>query len=320
MDVAVNFLREHLWQEIRIHYIINKGGEAPNVVPSLAQSQWFIRAPERGMVNETTAKVDRCAEAAALATGCTYHIELVSALHNKIPNKAGALLAYENLKLIGVPTFTEKDQADAKSLGFPTGLSTELKPAPDKPSQSYGSSDEGDVSWNAPFINFSMANYAQGTAGHSVELAKQANLPAAFKAVVQAVKVMSATAVDLLMKPDELKKIKDEFAETMKTRNYDPGSQVMLGLKYFPEPPGVTAATPDSVTFVPADMATTGWVAGTIVNVYNGTEKIGTATVTGNEKELKVKTTKSFKSGDILTIKYQNKNGPEILYGYVKKF
>ena len=66
-------------------------------------------------------------------------------------------------------------------MGFEKGLSKEITPLSDTLERSYGSSDEGDVSWNAPLINFSMANYAIGTDGHSIELTKQANMPAAYK-------------------------------------------------------------------------------------------------------------------------------------------
>ena len=335
MDVAVNFLREHVPSDVRIHYIIRQGGEAANVVPSLVKTEYFIRAPERALVDEVGTKVDNCARAGALAAGCTVDIELVSALHNKIPNRAGTLLAWENLKLAGAAPFDAKDQEAAKALGFTKGLSTELTAPPEEPSLSHGSSDEGDVSWNAPLLNFSLANYAQGTAGHSLELAKQANMPAAYKGVVQNVKVMAFTALDLLTKPDELKKVKDEFAATMKDRKYDPGSKVMLDLKHFPEPPGVTATAPDTVAFQ-ASETVFDEVAGTVVNVYanqptgqitgqatsqvTGETKIGSLTLNGREKSYTIKTQVQFKPGDILVIKYQQKGKPEILYGYVKKF
>lgn len=319
MNVAVNYLREHVPMEVRMHYNITKGGEAPNIVPAVAQSQWFIRAPEKGIVDEVTAKVDNAARGAAMAAGCTVDIELVSALHNIIPNKAAVDLAWKNLQLVGAPRFDDNDQKAAKALGFEKGLSTELEAPPAEPSKSYGSSDEGDVSWNAPLVSIATANNAIGTAGHSIEDTKQNNMDAAYKAALQNIKVTACTVVDLLTKPEELKKIKDEFDETMKDKKYNPGDKVMLDFINFPEPPGVKAIAPNKIS-LKANETIFDEEIDTVINVYIGDKNIGSLTLKDLKDEYTIDTTTEFKAGDILSIKYKNKDKAEVIYGYMKEF
>lgn len=270
-------------------------------------------------MNEVTEKVDNAARGAAMAAGCTVDIELVSALHNIIPNKAAVDLAWKNMQLVGAPTFDDNDQKAAKALGFEKGLSIKLETPPDEPSKSYGSSDEGDVSWNAPLVSVATANSAIGTAGHSVEDTKQNNMDAAYKAVLQNIRITSCTAVDILTKPEELKKIKDEFAETMKDKEYKPGNKVMLDLINFPEPPGVKTEAPNKLIFKTADTVFDE-AKEAVINVYKEKEKIGSITLKDTKDEYTIITTSEFKTGDILTVKYQLKGQPEIVYGYVKKF
>jgi len=319
MNVAVNYLREHVPMEVRMHYIISIGGEAPNVVPAIAQSKWFIRAPQRETVDDVVIKVDNAARGSALAAGCTVDIDLVSALHNKIPIRSAVDLAWKNYQLVGAPDFTAEDQESIKFLGLKENIRTELEAPPENPSQSYGSSDEGDVSWNAPLVSVQAANYAADTAGHSIELDKQANMDIAYKAHMQLIKVTACTAVDLLTKPEELKKIKDDFAETMKGKEYKPGDKVMLDLKYFPEPPGVRAELPNKLSFKTTETIFDE-AKDTIVNVYNGDALIGIVTLSDPKEEYSITTKTGFKAEDILTVKYQLKGQPEIVYGYVKKY
>ena len=319
MNVAANYLREHVPMQARIHYVIDIGGEAPNVVPAIARSSYYIRSPEISLVKGLSEKIDNCAKGAALATGTTVDIELASSIHNKLMNRAGVDLAWKNLQIVGPPAFTEEDQEAAKALGFEKGLSTELKPPSEKLGQSYGSSDEGDVSYNAPLINFSMANVAQDTPGHTIEATKQANMPAAYTAATQNVKVMALTAIDIMTNQDDLKKIKDNFVEDMKERKYEPGPEKMLKLKYFPEPPGIYASLPNEITFIEEETFFKE-KSGMVINVYSGEKKLGTLSLKGKEKTYMIKTTSRFQKEDILTVKYQNKGQPEVVYGYIKKY
>lgn len=321
MNIAVNFLREHVPQDVRLHYIISKGGDAANIVPAYAESYYYIRALSIETVAQVEKRVDDIAKAAAMATGCTAEIEFIDSCANKILNRAGAELAYKNTVLVGPPTFDQKDQTAAKALGYEKGLSTVIEPLPDVPHKSGGSSDEGDVSWHAPLINFSMANYASGTPGHSLDLTKQVNMPAAYKATTQTVKAVACTAVDILTKPEELKKIQDEFAETMKDKEYPLGISKTPNPKEFKNAPGVVTTGSNKLTFTPNDTILLKEEAGTVVNVYLGDEKIGTTTLKDATSKYSITTTKDFKDGDILVIKYQPKDaGNETLLGYISSF
>ncbi|HWV24021.1 MAG TPA: amidohydrolase, partial [Thermomicrobiales bacterium] len=68
MNVGVNFLREHMPEKARVHYVITNGGGAPNVVPDDCEVWYFIRSPERSQVEELTERVKKIAQGAALMT------------------------------------------------------------------------------------------------------------------------------------------------------------------------------------------------------------------------------------------------------------
>ena len=96
MNVAVNFLREHVPANVRMHYVIMDGGKAPNVVPAYARSWYFIRGADRDQVSQVSARVDKCAKAAALATETRMKRTVLTACYNRLANDAiaGALRVF----------------------------------------------------------------------------------------------------------------------------------------------------------------------------------------------------------------------------------
>ncbi|UNI13697.1 hypothetical protein JDV02_000418 [Purpureocillium takamizusanense] len=70
----VSILRQQIRPDERIHGVISKGGDAPNVIPDFTSMSWFVRAPAMGRAEILFERVKRCIEAAALATGCTHKI------------------------------------------------------------------------------------------------------------------------------------------------------------------------------------------------------------------------------------------------------
>lgn len=88
MDVGVNYMREHMIDEARIHYAItDTGGDAPNVVQSRAQVLYAIRAPKITQVKELYNRVCNIARGAALMTETTVEIRQVAAYSNLISSK-----------------------------------------------------------------------------------------------------------------------------------------------------------------------------------------------------------------------------------------
>ena len=97
MNVGSNYLREHIIQEARIHYVVEAGGGQPNVVPAYASSWYYVRAPEREQVESIYKRVLDIAKGAALMTGTTYEVRFIKGLHNVVPNRTLAELVVKNM-------------------------------------------------------------------------------------------------------------------------------------------------------------------------------------------------------------------------------
>lgn len=95
MNVGVNYLREHMPQSARVHYVITHGGEAPNIVPHEAEVWYFVRAPLPDQVEDVTERVRRIAEGAALMTDTRFDEEFSSYNAGVLNNHALADLQYQ---------------------------------------------------------------------------------------------------------------------------------------------------------------------------------------------------------------------------------
>ncbi|MBC7336555.1 MAG: peptidase dimerization domain-containing protein, partial [Clostridia bacterium] len=118
-SVAMEFLREHMIEPMRIQYIITNGGQAPNVVPDYAQMKLVLRGPTMKDIEYLRSReggIDDCLRAGALGSGTDVTLQVVGAFYNKVPNKTGAYLLYENMKALGAPAFTVEEQKMVRSL------------------------------------------------------------------------------------------------------------------------------------------------------------------------------------------------------------
>ena len=116
MNVATNYLREHLFYTYRMHYVITEGGEAPNVVPDKASVWYYIRNTDDRLEDMYSRVVD-CAKGAALATGTTLDtIRILTGIHQRHMNKGMAETIQRNIELIGMPEWTDEENIYAKSL------------------------------------------------------------------------------------------------------------------------------------------------------------------------------------------------------------
>jgi aminobenzoyl-glutamate utilization protein B len=120
-NIGVNFMREHIIEQARIHYVITNGGGAPNVVPDDAEVWYYVRAPRRDQVQELTDRVRKVAQGAALMTETTVEERDVHGLHNYLPNMALGGVAQAALEELGAIDFTEGERAFAHTLamGYP---------------------------------------------------------------------------------------------------------------------------------------------------------------------------------------------------------
>ena len=227
MNVASNYLREHLNYTYRMHYIILEGGEAPNVVPDKASVWYYVRNTDERL-EETYKRVVDCAKGAALASGTELDtVTILTGIHQKHANKGLAETIQRNIELIGMPQWTESESLFAKSLqkelgAKETGYPDKLNPL-DKPTEMQvggGSTDVGEVSLIAPTATLSFPGGVPGAIGHHWSTVTAGFGSAAWKGLNAGAKVMAATAMDLLTDDKLLSAIKNEFAEYSKTHPY----------------------------------------------------------------------------------------------------
>ncbi len=230
MNVATNYLREHLFYTHRLHYVIPEGGEAPNVVPDKASVWYYVRNSD-DRVEEMHERVINCARAAALATGTELaKIRVLTAIHQRHANKALAEILYENIQMVGMPEWSEEEQAFAKRMqkamgeeekGFPATVDT-LKDPTGRTFVGGGSSDVGEVTLIAPTASVRFPGIVPGVTAHHWSEVASTHGTAAWKGLNAGAKVMAATAIDLLVKPKLLKKAQVEFEEHIEKHPYVP--------------------------------------------------------------------------------------------------
>lgn len=251
MNIGVQFLREHIIPEARIHYAItNAGGASPNVVQAEAEALYLIRAPKNAQVQEIQDRVNNIARGAALMSGVSVEIRMEKSCSNIVVNRTLEEILYRNLKEVPMPELTKEEEAFAgkiqktiegrqtmaeffeKSMG-PKGreLGAEYDKQgiyrfimPYNPSQKplSGSSDVGDVSWICPTSQILAATCAGGTVEHSWQMVAQGKTSAAHKGMLYAGKVLAGAAIDLLEHPDWIAKAKEEHLAQIGPSGYQP--------------------------------------------------------------------------------------------------
>ena len=228
-NIASNYLREHLFYTHRLHYIILQGGEAPNVVPDKASVWYYVRNTD-DRVEEMYERVVNCARGAALATDTELsEIRVLTAIHQKHSNKGLAELFQRNIELAGMPEWTEEDHAFARTLqkklekeekGMP--LEVDSLKAPTGKFVGGGSTDVGDVSLITPTATITFPGAVPGAIAHHWSVVSGNYGSLAWKGLNAGARAMAASAIDLLVLPDELAAIKDEFEEYSKEHPYKP--------------------------------------------------------------------------------------------------
>jgi aminobenzoyl-glutamate utilization protein B len=222
MNVGVNYMREHMPSDARVHYaLLDTGGIAPNVVQAHARVRYSIRARDLPGMNELVERVRKIAQGAALMTETKMEMRIISAVSNVLPNTPLEQTLNRIMKDLGPPRFdaadeefavkirstlTEKDIASVyHAIGMdPTDrpLADFLVPLDAKRTPLIGSTDVGDVSWVVPTVQVHAPTVAIGTPFHTWQIVAQGKSPAAHKAMVQAAKAMAGLGVKALSEPD----------------------------------------------------------------------------------------------------------------------
>jgi aminobenzoyl-glutamate utilization protein B len=219
MSVGVNYMREHMPANARVHAaILDAGGIAPNVVQAFAKVRYLVRASTLPELTRLIERVRKIADGAALMTETRVDSQMISAVSNLLGNAPLERAMQDNLDRIGPPPFDAADLAAAREfqatlteediegafrrVGLPvqanTPLCDRIIPLDATRAVANGSTDVGDVSWVVPTVQARGATYAIGTPGHSWQLTAQGKMPAAHKGLVHVAKVMAGTALDVI--------------------------------------------------------------------------------------------------------------------------
>lgn len=230
MDVATNFLREHIPIGTRIHYVITDGGKAPNVVPEKAEVYYYVRHTDPQVVKDVWARVGKAAEGAALASDTKVETEITGGVYSMLGNDTLADVMQRNLVAVGGPVLSAADRKWAetvsKTLQTPKPLDEATRVGPVYRGDGGGSTDVSDVSWTTPTVGMQTATWVPGTPAHSWQAAAASGTPMAAKAGVVAAKTMALTAAELFRSPDTLAAARAEF---LKARGPDFKYRAMVG-------------------------------------------------------------------------------------------
>lgn len=243
MNVGANYLREHIVQDARLHYVITKGGGEPNIVPPIAEVWYYVRAPKRKQVEDVYKRLVKIAEGAALMTETTFDIEFLTGCYNTLHNHVVGDVIMDAFREVGAPPFDAADVEFARNMvanylpgHYQTmvdnmrdrvGVDVDGKYLMDLVTEPHdygkvaaGSTDVGDVSWVTPTAQFMAATNVLGTPGHSWQYAACAGMSIGHKGMLTAAKVLGLAALTFMQDATLVEKAKTEFAASVKGREY----------------------------------------------------------------------------------------------------
>lgn len=252
MNVGVNYLREHISKDAKVHYAItNSGGMSPNVVQAEAEVLYLIRANTIQEVDDIYKRIVKIAEGAALMTETKVKIKFDKACSNYIPNDTINQIIYKKLQLVGLPTYNEDELQYATKMAetispaeFSSALEEiktmsekslavngkgresvfypEVVPYQQSKATMAGSTDVADVSWVVPTAQFFATCFVLGTPLHSWQLVSQGKTGLAHKGMIYASKVLALTALELLQNPSLIEQAKKELRDEVKDTYINP--------------------------------------------------------------------------------------------------
>ena len=218
MNHMVNLLREHIPDGSRIHYVITRGGYAPNVVPDYAEVFYYVRDFNVDILEDIWSRVIKTAEGAALGTGTRLEYEIIHGNRPVLANNVVQKMMYDNLVEIGGVKYNRKEKAFAEKI-YKTLRSPSLDLSSAKEVQSYeftkgkGSTDVGDVSWMVPTAGLRVATWIPGTSAHTWQAVSAGGMSIGMKGMMNAAKTIAGTAVDIYSNPEVVKSAKKELLE-----------------------------------------------------------------------------------------------------------
>lgn len=247
MNTGVQYLREHMTSDCRVHYaIIDAGGVSPNVVQSEASVLYMVRANKVRDSVKLLARVDKIAQGAALMTETGFDRQFIDGTAELVPNYTLEELLYRIFNEVGLPEYSAEEKALAEALrktydvpvapgiaaGFDADIAADVAERtnglsdalcgfimPEYHSAGFvaGSTDVGDVSWQTPAAQVHCVTFPFGAAGHSWQNVSSGGTSLGHKGLINAAKIIACAAIELMNDPDTLQKARDEFARRTKS-------------------------------------------------------------------------------------------------------
>ncbi len=241
MNVGVQFLREHMDKTCSVHYSYSDaGGLSPNVVQPTAKLIYMVRSSTVRKAKALLQRVHNIAQGAALMTQTEVSWRQIDGTANTLSNAQMEQVLYDNLLQAPLPSYTDGEWNYAQALkntfhssslpGQRTGEDALLRAqinqitdggtralndfvVPYGPSNTFtpGSTDVGDVSWLTPTAQFTAVTWVSGSPGHSWQNVAIGKSSIAHKGIIYAAKVLAGTAADIMLRPELLNKIQEEF-------------------------------------------------------------------------------------------------------------
>lgn len=214
---GVNLYREHIRPTSRMHYVIESGGDVPNVVPEHAQVWIWARDSKRSVVDELQQRIRKIAAGAALMNEVDYQVSLNNGDHELLVNRTGAAALHKNLELLGPITYTPEEIEFAKRIQLatdkePLGIDGTLQAFEDtREHPEGGSTDVGDVSWVVPQISLLVTTAPTGTPWHSWPVVACGGMSIGHKGLIHAAQALALTMIDLFQDDQLRVQMREEF-------------------------------------------------------------------------------------------------------------
>ncbi len=188
---AIGLLRQQLPGDVRIHGIVTRGGDAPNIIPDLTEGKFYVRAATVKRMMKVYHQLEDIVKGAALQTGCEGLLEPTQ--RNLIEN------------IIPTPSFDAVYLKNLISLG--ESLGDKIFPL--------GSSDVGNVSQVIPVIQPMIRISDTPVDGHSIEKREACRSETGLRSIALGAKVLALTGMDLISDPELLRKIQEDHAQAL---------------------------------------------------------------------------------------------------------
>ena len=188
---GIEFLREHVPDDTRMHYTVSKLPGPSNVVPAEAEGKFSLRSFSKSNLEKVVQRFYDIIKGAALIAGVTYEVELLHDFYNKIPVMRLNELLMENAKLAGAPRLSA-------------------------PRERTGSTDFGNVMYEVPGSCIRVAFVPEGTSSHSQEFVDAGKSQDAHNCILYGAKAIAGASWDLIYQDGLLDQVKEEFAQNKK--------------------------------------------------------------------------------------------------------